>query len=97
MQFLIIAHDYKEGGLQKRLAARNEHVAMGNQMKNNGNYLMGVAILNENNQMIGSVMVLDYPSRSELEAWLKVEPYVVNRVWEKIKILQCKVGPTFMQ
>ena len=64
-------------------------------MKAGGNYLMGVALLNKNNQMIGSVMILDYPSRKELDEWLKIEPYVVNKVWEKIEIIPCQVGPTF--
>ena len=97
MQFLIIAHDYKEGGLQKRLAVRDQHVRMGDAMKAAGNYLMGVAMLNDQGQMIGSVMVLDYPSRKELDEWLKIEPYMVNKVWEKVEIIPCKVGPTFMK
>ncbi len=97
MQFIITAHDYKKSGLERRLASRKDHIAMGDQMKAAGNYLMGVALLNEKNQMIGSVMILDFPSRKELDKWLKVEPYVVNSVWEKIEIVPCKVGPTFLK
>lgn len=97
MQFIITAYDYKKGGLEKRLATRKEHIAMGDQMKAVENYLMGVALLDENEQMIGSVMILDFLSRKELNEWLKVEPYMVNGVWEKVKIVPCKVGPTFLK
>jgi uncharacterized protein len=47
--------------------------------------------------MIGSMMVVYYPSRQELDDWLKVEPYVVRKVWEKIDIKPCKVASTFMK
>ena len=97
MQFTVTAHDHKEGGLERRLASRKEHIAIGDKMKAAGNYLMGVALLDENEQMIGSVMILDFPSRKELDDWLKVEPYMVRHVWEKVEILPCRVGPTFLK
>ncbi len=97
MQFVIIAHDYVNGGLARRLAAREEHVKMGDKMKTAGNYIMGVALLDEKGNMKGSVMVLDYPSRNELDNWLKIEPYNVHKVWETIQIIPCKVGPSFLK
>lgn len=97
MQFLIVAQDYKIDGLKRRLAARDEHVKLGDTMKATGNYIMGVAMLDENGNMKGSVMILDYPSRKELDDWLKIEPYVINNVWETIEITPCKVGPSFLK
>ena len=58
---------------------------------------MGAALLDEKGKMIGSVIILGYPSRKELDDCLRIEPYVVNRVWEKIEIKPCKVGPTFLK
>lgn len=97
MQFIIIAYDYKDRGLERRLAVRNQHVAMGDKMKANGNYHMGVALLDDNGNMKGSVMVLEYPSRKELDEYLKIEPYIINKVWEKYEVIFCKVGPTFLK
>lgn len=94
MQFLIIAYDYKDG-LQRRLAVREQHITLGDEMKAAGHFLYGVAMLDAKNEMIGSVMVMDYPSRKACDAWLAKEPYVVNKVWEKVTIVPCKVGPTF--
>ncbi|TCN26195.1 YciI family protein [Mesobacillus foraminis] len=47
--------------------------------------------------MIGSMMVVDYPSREELDKWLKEEPYVVGNVWQNIEIKPCRVAPIFME
>lgn len=95
MQFLLIAYDHKEVGLERRLANRADHVKLGDLMKAEGKYIMGVALLNESNHMIGSVMILDFPNRKELDKYLKIEPYAINNVWEKIKITPCRVGPSF--
>lgn len=95
MQYVIIAYDYKDGGLERRLAVRDKHVKMGDEMKANGNYLMGAALLDDEGKMKGSVMIVDFPSRKEVDDYLKVEPYIVNKVWEKVEIIPCKVGPTF--
>lgn len=94
MQFVVIGRDYKDG-LEKRLAVRDQHVAQGDTLKASGNYHIGVALLNDKGEMYSSLMVLDFPSRKELDEWLKTEPYVVNKVWETVEVLPCKLGPSF--
>ena len=94
MQFIIIAHDYKDG-LNRRLAVREKHIELGDKMVAEGKQLYGVALLDNKNQMRGSVLVVEFSSRKELDEWLKIEPYVVGKVWEKIEITPCKVGPSF--
>lgn len=96
MQFLVIAHDYKEG-LKKRLAVREEHIKLGDKMVAAGKHLYGVAILDDKGQMRGSAIVVDFPSRKELDDWLKIEPYVTGKVWEKIEITPCKLGPSYIK
>jgi len=41
--------------------------------------------------MIGSMLVMDFPSEQELQDWLHVEPYVTGGVWEKTEIQKCNV------
>jgi uncharacterized protein YciI len=36
--------------------------------------------------MVGSVMVVDFPTREELDAWLRTDPYVASGVWEQIEV-----------
>ena len=36
--------------------------------------------------MKGSALIIDFASRSELEAYLAAEPYVLENVWQKIEV-----------
>ncbi len=96
MQFLVLGYDGKdEGAVERRLAVREAHIANGDKMVAEGTALYGVAILNDEGKMAGSMYVCDFPSRDELDEWLKVEPYVTGKVWEKIEVFPCRVGPSF--
>jgi len=66
-------------------------------MKEEGKAVYGVAILNEREQMIGSALVVDFPTRADVDAWLKTEPYVVGDVWRKIEVLPARVPPMFVK
>ncbi|MCF2527334.1 YciI family protein [Yinghuangia soli] len=96
MQFLLIAFDgVDEGAAGRRLAAREAHIELGDEMVAAGRMLFGTAILDDEGRMIGSMLVLDFPSRAELDAWFAVEPYVTGKVWERVDIRPCAVGPSF--
>lgn len=97
MQFLVIGYDGKdEGALERRLAVREAHLKLVDEMVEKGHDLYATAILDEDEKMIGSMMVVDFPSRADLDQWLKIEPYVTGDVWREIEVKLCKVPPTFM-
>lgn len=97
MQFLVLGYDGKdEKAAERRMANRETHLAGVAKMKAEGKILYGIAMLDKDEKMIGSVMVMDFPSRAELEKWLQVEPYVVGKVWEKIEVFNAKVPPLFL-
>ena len=60
-----------------------------------GTLLYAAAILDDAEQMIGSSMVVDLPSRQDLDSWLNDEPYVVGGVWQRIEVRRCRPGPSF--
>lgn len=97
MQFIVIAYDgTDEGALERRLAAREAHLKSGKAMFENGQWLYGAAILNDDGKTIGSMVVCDFPSRKELEEqWLKNDPYVIGNVWKKISVNRAQVPPFF--
>jgi len=98
MQFLVLAHDGRdEKALERRMAGRMAHLTGLERMKAESKALYGAAILDDQEKMIGSVMICNFASRDELDAWLKVEPYVTEKVWEKIEVLPVQVPPLFMQ
>ncbi|MDD9901521.1 MAG: YciI family protein [Alphaproteobacteria bacterium] len=97
MQFVVIGRDGTDAeAMDRRLKARDAHLALGDKMFAEGSLLFGVALLNDDGKMCGSVMIADFPSRTELDAWLAVEPYVTGEVWKDIEISECRVGPSFM-
>ncbi len=96
MQFLVIGYDGTDDqAAERRLAVREAHLAGVTKMKEEGKAVFGVAILNAREQMIGSVLVVDFPTRADVDAWLKTEPYVVGDVWRKIEVVPARVPPMF--
>ena len=96
MQFIIVARDYKDNeALKRRLKEREAHIALSDKAIKTGQQIFGGAMLDEDNQMCGSVMVVDFPSREKIDEWLKNEPYVTGEVWEDIEVMSYKVGPSF--
>lgn len=96
MQFVVIARDGNDPEAeQRRQQARAAHIH--NTDRNRQHMIMGVATLDDQEKMNGSVMVVDFPTREALDAWLQSEPYVIQDVWKEITVLPCKVGPSFIK
>jgi len=82
MQFLLRAQDFSdEQALERRMAARPFHFETARQLKADGHFVLGGAVLDDNGQMIGSMMVVDFPDETALHAWLQTDPYVTRGVW----------------
>ncbi len=95
-QFIIIAYDATDDkALDRRMAAREAHTKAITELRAKGNALCGSAILDEDEKMIGSVVITNFPSRADFDAWLETEPYVVNKVWERVVVLNGRLGPSF--
>jgi uncharacterized protein YciI len=95
-QFVILAYDATDdGALARRMAAREAHTQAMAAMRANGNMLCGLALLDEAGKMIGSNVVVNFSTRAELDAWLAAEPYVTGKVWDKITIINAKLGDSF--
>ncbi|MBH1933532.1 hypothetical protein I5Q34_04375 [Streptomyces sp. AV19] len=62
-----------------------------------GHALFGTAILDDEGRMVGSMLVMDFPSRAEFDAWLETEPYVTDGVRAAIEVRPCQAGPLFME
>ncbi len=96
MQFVVIARDATdEDALQRRMAAREAHIALSEEALGRGEQILGAAMFDDDGRMCGSVMVVDFPSREAVDEWLKVEPYVTGNVWGDIEVIPCNIGPSF--
>jgi len=96
MQFLVTGTDgTDEGALERRLGAREAHLKGVEAASAKGEHLYGAALLDDNGNMIGSFLVVEYPDRAALDAWLEKEPYILEHVWEKVEVRPCRVAATF--
>jgi uncharacterized protein YciI len=95
MQFIVLGYDGTDDkALDRRLAAREAHLKLAREMYGDGKWLYAVAILDDGGKMIGSMIVCDFPSQHELdEQWLRREPYVIGRVWQRIEVNRAQVAP----
>lgn len=88
MQFVIKAFDGK-GMLSRRMEVRPRHFEGMEKMKEHT--LCAGGLLDDEGKMIGSLLVMEFPSRKELDEYLANEPYVVEHVWEKIEVERMNV------
>ena len=91
MQFLIIGLDGTDNEAHaRRESARAAHIALGDKLVASGNMWYGAVLLDENEKMKGSMLMMDFKSKTELQEWLDQEPYVTGNVWKTIEIHRCR-------
>jgi hypothetical protein len=88
MQFVITAYD-GAGMLAKRMEVRPRHLE--GMARIAGHVLCAGGLLDEAGKMKGSVLVMEFRDREELDAYLAQEPYVLEHVWERIEIERMNV------
>ena len=86
MQFVVIARDGTDDEAPaRRRAVRPTHLEAIQPFVDAGNVLVGGAILSENGEMVGS-MLLEFVDRAALDAWIERDPYVTGDVWREIEV-----------
>ena len=88
MQFRVRAYD-GEGKLPKRMEVRPRHFENMERMKDH--VVCAGGMLDEFGKMIGSLLVMEFENREQLDDYLSNEPYVVERVWERIEVERMNV------
>lgn len=92
-QYVIIARDGDDAeALERRLQARPGHLAGAAGLKEKGNFVVGGAILNEEGQMCGSVMIVQFDSEEDFRHWYDNEPYILQGVWKDIEVKPFRVA-----
>lgn len=83
MHFIVKAYD-GEGMLEKRMAVRPRHLEGMNKL---GKHIICAGgLLDDAGKMKGSVLVLEFDSRAELDDYLASEPYITEGVWETVEV-----------
>jgi len=91
MLYAIIAED-KPNSLAARLAARPDHLARLNALKDNGSLILAgpyPAIDSEDPAQAGfsgSLIVAEFDSLATAQQWAEQDPYVKANVYEKVSV-----------
>lgn len=91
MWYMIIGQD-KAGSLAQRLAARPEHLARLQELKAQGRLLLAgpcPAIDSEDPGpagFTGSLIVAEFPSLQDAQAWADADPYRRAGVYEQVQV-----------
>ena len=95
MHFMVLGYDGKdEQALERRMAVREAHLNLFRKNFEKGIFIYGAGIQNDQDKLIGSMIVCDFPSKENLQKeWLDNEPYVTGNVWQEIKISNVLVPP----
>ena len=95
--FVMIAYDGTDTEApQRRLNARPKHLAFMQSQKEAGIVQLAVALQNEaGTASIGSMLVLNVADESQVQAYLKEEPYVQAGVWQHITTHLGAIPPLF--
>lgn len=88
MQFIIRAYD-GEGMLDRRMEVRPRHLEGIEKVREH--VICAGGLLDEEGKMKGSVLIMEYENREQLDDYLAHEPYVQEKVWEKIEVERMNV------
>lgn len=88
MQFVITAYD-GEGMLAKRMEVRPLHLEGMERLKDH--LVCAGGLLDDAGNLKGSVLVMEFPNREELDEYLTNEIYVKEHVWERITVERMNV------
>ena len=88
MQFIVRAYD-GEGMLDKRMEVRPRHLEGMERIREH--VICAGGLLDDEGKMKGSVLIMEFENREQLDEYLSNEPYVQDKVWQKIEIEQMNV------
>lgn len=92
-QFLVVAHDGTDPeALDRRMATRPAHLANVKPLFEAGNIIAGGAMLDDAGKMVGSAQIVEFATRADLDRWLETEPYVTQKVWQRIEITPMRLA-----
>ncbi len=92
MQYVVHALDFPDA-LERRLAVREAHLDGIHRMKAAGTFHLGGALLDDDGRMVGSMMLIEMADEAAVEAWLRGEVYMTERVWERVDVRPFRQAP----
>src|SRR5262245_29234075 len=84
---IVIARDGSDPEAKAhRAAVRPAHLEGIAPLVEAGTILVGGALLDDQGDMVGSVLLTDFESPEAFDAWIENDPYVTGGVWKDIEV-----------
>lgn len=87
--FALIGHD-RPGGLAYRQSHRAAHLEHMARLDAGGRLRYGGPLMNEQNEMVGSLIILAADSLDEAKTVYAEDPYVIHSVFERYDVIETK-------
>ena len=92
-QYMVIGKDgYDAEAPERRATARPVHLEAAKALKASGNLITACALLNDEGDMTGSVMIMEFEDDAALKDYLDNEPYITQSVWQDVEVKPIKVA-----
>lgn len=92
MWFIVYARD-TPGTLQQRIDARPAHRARLTELRDAGRLLVAgpIPAIESDDPgpagFLGSLVIAEFPSQADAQAWAQADPYVANGVYDKVDVM----------
>jgi uncharacterized protein YciI len=84
---MVLAWDHEGAvGVERRDAARAAHTESIRALWEEGRVVLGAGIRDDDGAVRGSLVIVEYPSRDDVDRYLESEPFVSQAVWERIEV-----------
>ena len=93
-QFIVTARDGTDRDAPaRRAAARPAHLAgLAKLSEFGGTMIVGGAMLDDGGTPRGSTMVVEFPDRAAVDAWIAADPYTAGGVWRDVEVSGFRVA-----
>jgi uncharacterized protein len=97
VHFLIYAWDAKgDHAVAKRDALRPVHAATIKALFDEGHVVLGAGLLDDDGVVRGSLVIVDFPSRDDVDTYLASEPFATEGLWDRVEVHPLRVPDFYL-
>ena len=98
MKFSVIAWDVRgPEGVALRDEFRDAHMEMITRRFEAGEVVLGAGFYDDEGRVRGSLVVLDLPSRADVDAYLEEEPFMTHGLWATVEVNELKIPDFYLE
>ena len=98
MRFSVIARDQPgPEGVALRDELRDAHMVNITRLFREGDVLLGAGFYDDDGVVRGSLVILDVPSRADVDAYLDSEPFQTAGLWATVEVTELRLPDFYLE